>query len=160
MAVQDDVRFDVHIWAWANGAFDWFPLASGIDAEAAEVLRKTALWDLDIAETQTETETESETAGTKAEPETAAASIPPVTFPLTEADEYAVWMRYPSAGGKVPWGLIADHLTPEQTRAYTGNPRIQLNVQPAAGSPDEAAPDEAGTDEPSASDTSPAPGAR
>lgn len=142
MAVQDDVRFDVHIWAWANGAFDWFPLASGIDAEAAEVLRKTALWDLDIAEAETRSKTESETA---------AASAPPVTFPLTEADEYAVWMRYPSAGGKVPWGLIADHLTPEQTRAYTGNPRIQLNVQPAADrsepSPAEAA-ETAETDDP------------
>lgn len=135
MAVQDDVRFDVHIWAWANGAFDWFPLASGIDSEAAEVLRKTALWDLDIAEAEDIADS-------------ATASTPPVTLPLTDADEYAVWMRYPSAGGKVPWGLIADHLTAEQARAYIGNPQIQLNVQPAA---DRSAPvpaEEAEADDP------------
>ena len=40
-------------------------------------------------------------------------------------------MRYPSAGGKVPWGLLADRLTPQQARAYLAGPQIQLNVQPA-----------------------------
>lgn len=118
--------YDVRIRAWAAGRFDWFPLASAVPADTVEVFRKTALWDVDAVES-----------------EAVADAVPPVTFPLTEADEYAVWMRYPSSGGKVPWGLIADHLTPDQARAYTGNPQTQLNVQPVAPPPPAAPEPEA-----------------
>ncbi|MEU6129192.1 hypothetical protein ABZ805_08455 [Saccharopolyspora sp. NPDC047091] len=115
MASTDDAVYDVRIRAWAGGQFDWFPLASAVPAETVAVLRDTAAWDVEAVEA-----------------ESAADPVPPVTHPITEADEYAVWMRYPSSGGKVPWGLIADHLTPEQAAAYVRNPQIQLNVQPVA----------------------------
>lgn len=108
-------RYDVRIRAWAGGEFDWFPLASAVPQGTAEVLRKTALWDVETAEAEDATD-----------------PVEPVKLALSEADEYAVWMRFPSAGGKVPWGLIADHLTPEQARAYAENPQTQLNIQPAA----------------------------
>lgn len=115
VASTDDAVYDVRIRAWASGQFDWFPLASAVPAETVAVLRDTAAWDVDAAEA-----------------ESAADPVPPVTHPITEADEYAVWMRYPSSGGKVPWGLIADHVTPEQAAAYVRNPQTQLNVQPVA----------------------------
>lgn len=115
MTATGSTRYDVRIRAWASGGFDWFPLASAVSAETSELLRETACWDVETAE-----------SGTPAE------RVEPVELRLSDAGEYAVWMRYPSAGGKVPWGLIADHLTLEQARAYAENPQTQLNIQPAA----------------------------
>ncbi|MFR9731877.1 hypothetical protein ACL03H_21825 [Saccharopolyspora sp. MS10] len=116
-AGASEAVYDVRIRAWASGQFDWFPLASAVPADTVAILRETAAWEIEVTDTDTDTD---------------AASVAPVTHPLTEAEEYAVWMRYPSTGGKVPWGLIADRLTPEQAAAYVRNPRTQLNVQPAA----------------------------
>ncbi|WP_243788975.1 hypothetical protein [Saccharopolyspora gloriosae] len=107
--------YDVRIRAWASGQYDWFPLASAVSAETVEIFRETALWDIDAAES-----------------ESAADPVALVTSRLTDATGYAVWMRYPSSGGKVPWGLIADRLTPDQAAAYALNPQLQLNIQPAA----------------------------